>query len=104
MPIGVKLTAIAQMINVLQAMLLTDGPHMIRTPTYWVYMMYKPWQDATSLPIEIHCDDYGLGGETMPEVSASAVRDTSGAIHIALTNQNPNRAVRLSLRIDGFRQ
>ncbi|WP_202925526.1 alpha-N-arabinofuranosidase [Edaphobacter sp. 12200R-103] len=96
----VKLTAIAQMINVLQAMLLTDGPRMVKTPTYWVYEMYRPWQDATSLPIEVHSEDYAFGGEKMPEVSASAVRDKSGKIHIALTNQNPNLSVKLLLKIN----
>jgi alpha-N-arabinofuranosidase len=96
----VKLTAIAQMINVLQAMLLTDGPRMVKTPTYWVYEMYRPWQDATSLPLEVHSEDYVIGGEKMPEVSASAVRDKSGKIHIALTNQNPNLSVKLLLKIN----
>ena len=49
----VKMAAIAQMVNVLQAMLLTDGPRMVKTPTYWVFSLYMPWQGATSLPVEL---------------------------------------------------
>lgn len=44
----VKMAASAQMVNVLQAMLLTDGPRMVKTPTYWVFDLYKPWHDATT--------------------------------------------------------
>ena len=54
----VRMTAIAQTINVLQAMILTDGPKMILTPTYHVFHMYKPFQDAVSLPIEIETGTY----------------------------------------------
>jgi alpha-N-arabinofuranosidase len=97
----VRLTAIAQMVNVLQAMLLTDGPRMVKTPTYWVYEMYKPWQNAISLPIDVHCDNYASDGESMPSVSASAVRDETSKMHIALTNQNPNKAITVSLNVHG---
>lgn len=97
----VRLTAIAQIVNVLQAMLLTDGPKMIKTPTYWVYEMYKPWQDATSLPVEIRASDYAVDGVVMPGITASAVRDRTGGIHIAVTNQDPKHGVDLSLRVEG---
>ena len=43
----VRMANIAQMVNVLQAMILTDGPKMVLTPTYWVHKMYVPIQDAT---------------------------------------------------------
>ena len=49
----VQMTNIAQMVNVLQAMILTDGPRMALTPTYHVFQMYIPFQGATSLPTEI---------------------------------------------------
>ena len=61
-------------------MLLTDGSKMIRTPTYWVYDMYKPWQDATVLPIELDTPWYGKGQFTMPAVSGSAVRGKDGKV------------------------
>ncbi|KQT35229.1 alpha-N-arabinofuranosidase [Sphingomonas sp. Leaf412] len=88
----VKLSAIAQMVNVLQAMILTDGAKMVLTPTYHVFMMYKPYMDATVLPIEIKAPWYNKDKWTMPGVSASAVRGKDGVVRIALANLDPNRA------------
>ena len=51
-------TNIAQMVNVLQAMILTDGPRMVPTPTYHVYRMYLPFQDATLLPVRFEEGSY----------------------------------------------
>src|SRR3569832_1083049 len=42
---------IAQMVNVLQAMILTDGARMLLTPTYQVYRMYVPFHDAAAVPV-----------------------------------------------------
>jgi alpha-N-arabinofuranosidase len=86
----VKMAAIAQMVNVLQAMILTDHGKMVRTPTYWVFALYKPWQDATALPIELASPWYDKDQFAMPQVSASAVRDTAGQVHVALANLDPN--------------
>ena len=53
MPIACRMANIAQMINVLQAMILTDGPKMVLTPTYYVYKMYVPFPDSTFLPVHV---------------------------------------------------
>jgi alpha-N-arabinofuranosidase len=98
----VHLTAIAQMVNVLQAMILTDGPKMVLTPTYHVFMMYKPWMDATVLPIDVASSTYAVGKWSMPSVSASAVRDKAGVVHVALANLDPNRASSVTVAIDGL--
>lgn len=45
---------IAQMVNVLQAMIMTDKEEMILTPTYYVFKMYVPFHDATLLPISFN--------------------------------------------------
>ena len=50
---------IAQMVNVLQSMLLTDGDKMVQTPTYWAFDMYKDYQDGTVLPVDVTADWYG---------------------------------------------
>jgi alpha-N-arabinofuranosidase len=97
----VKMAAIAQMVNVLQAMLLTDGPRMVRTPTYWVFDLYQPWQDATTLPIEINSPWYHKDEVALPAVSVSAVRDQAGQVHVALVNLDPNRSVPLSITLQG---
>ena len=97
----VKMSAIAQMVNVLQAMVLTDGAKIALTPTYQVFLMYKPWQDATVLPMTVTAPDYAHGKWTMPAVSASAVRDKAGVIHVALANLDPNRSVTVSTALSG---
>ena len=57
----VRMANIAQMVNVLQAMILTDEAKMVLTPTYHVFQMYIPFQGATYLPTEITTPDYALG-------------------------------------------
>ncbi len=98
----VRMAAIAQMVNVLQAMLLTDGAKMVKTPTYWVFDLYKPWQGATSLPIHVTSPWYHKDEVAVPAVSASAVRDTAGQVHVALVNLDPNRAMPLSVSLAGL--
>ena len=97
----VRLTAIAQMVNVLQAMVLTDGAKMVLTPTYHVFMMYKPYMDGTVLPIDVRSPTYATGRWSMPAVSASAVRGKDGVVRVALANLDPNRATRVSTRLVG---
>jgi alpha-N-arabinofuranosidase len=98
----VRMAAIAQMVNVLQAMLLTDGPRMVRTPTYWVFDLYKPWQDATDLPVELSSPKYVKDEFDMPAVNASAVRDSAGQVHIALANLDPNKPATVDARLAGI--
>jgi alpha-L-arabinofuranosidase len=97
----VRLAAIAQMVNVLQAMILTQGDKMLLTPTYHVFAMFKPFQDSTSLPIDVLAPTYRLDRFSVPSVSASAARTADGAIAVALVNLDPNHATRVSARIDG---
>ncbi|MEN2787719.1 alpha-L-arabinofuranosidase C-terminal domain-containing protein [Sphingomonas qilianensis] len=97
----VKMAAIAQMVNVLQAMLLTDGPRMVKTPTYWVFDLYKPWQDATVLPIDVQSPWYHQDEVAVPAISVSAVRDRAGQVHVALVNLDPSRAIPLSVALNG---
>jgi alpha-L-arabinofuranosidase len=82
----VRLANIAQTINVLQAVVLTEGAKMILTPTYHVYEMYNVHHDAVMLPLSISTQNYMVGNEKLPAVSASASRDKQGAIHISVVN------------------
>lgn len=97
----VRMTAIAQTVNVLQAMILTDGPKMVLTPTYYVYQMYIPFQNATALPIEVQSADYVLDRIAVPEVSASAAKTKAGTIVVALANLNPDEPADVSAAIAG---
>jgi len=97
----VRMTAIAQTVNVLQAMILTDGPRMLLTPTYHVFHMYKPFQNAISLPIELKTGTYKYGKWSVPQLSASAARTGDGAIVIGLANLDPrNTATILAIISD----
>ncbi|MFT3869155.1 MAG: alpha-N-arabinofuranosidase [Nibricoccus sp.] len=98
----VTMANIAQMINVLQAMILTDKEKMILTPTYHVFEMYKPHQDATYLPVELSSPTYTFGGKSIPAVSASASRDKAGLVHLSLVNCEPNNAHVVSVKLAGL--
>lgn len=92
---------IAQMVNVLQAMVLTRGPQMILTPTYHVFEMYTVHHDAVMLPLTVTSAGlYGFGGDSLPAVSASASRDRRGVVHLTMSNLDATqpRAVEAELR------
>ncbi len=93
---------IAQMVNVLQAMLLTDGARMVKTPTYWVFDMYKDYQDGTVLPVEVSSHWYTHGDSELRAISSSAVRGTDGVVHVGLTNVDPNRPATVSVQLAGI--
>jgi alpha-N-arabinofuranosidase len=97
----VRIGCIAQTINVLQAMILTDGARMLLTPTYHVFEMFKVHHDATLLPIEIDAPDYTLGADSIPALSASASRDAQGAVHITLCNTDPHNSLKLACALRG---
>ncbi len=97
----VRMANIAQTVNVLQAMVLTEGERMLLTPTYHVFEMFQVHQGATHLPVEIACDDYAFGDESIPAVHASASRDSEGAIHLSLVNVDPVNACQITLPLPG---
>ena len=81
----VRGTNIAQMVNVLQAMIMTDGPRMLLTPTYHVYHMYVPFHGARLVPVSLDAGSYWFGDIEAPRVDAVAARDSSGRLWLALT-------------------
>jgi alpha-N-arabinofuranosidase len=93
---------IAQMVNVLQAMILTDGSKMLLTPTYWVYRMYVPFQDSSLVPVSFDAGTYAYGDIRLPGVDAIAARDSSGKLWLSLINVDPNRSARIAASIEGF--
>ncbi len=98
----VGMANIAQTINVLQAMILTDGPRMLRTPTYHVFEMFKVHQDATALPVDVKTQAYRFGDQRMPAVSLSATRRQNGTVDLSLVNANPREAVSVKCTIPGL--
>jgi alpha-N-arabinofuranosidase len=92
---------IAQMVNVLQAMILTDQEKIVLTPTYHVFEMFRVHQDAVALPVELKTPDLAGSQVRIPAVSASASRDRSGKIHLSLVNTDPDNAVVVSCELAG---
>jgi alpha-L-arabinofuranosidase len=97
----VKLAAIAQMVNVLQAMILTDKERMLLTPTYHVFEMYMPFQGATPYPASASGPRYTFGGYTLPSVDVSAARASDGKLWLALINLNPTTAAHVTTNLAG---
>ena len=98
----VHMTNIAQMVNVLQAMILTDKTRMVLTPTYHAFALYAPFQDATTLPATLSGNpEYALAGKSLPTVSASAARGKDGKLYLALINVNPREAQTVKLSVQG---
>ena len=90
---------IAQMINVLQAMIMTDKEKMLLTPTYHVFKMYVPFQDATLIPVAFNAGSYMNGDISLPRIDAIAAKDSSGKLWLALTNVDPNQTVEIEASI-----
>jgi alpha-N-arabinofuranosidase len=102
----VRMANIAQTINVLQAMILTDKEKMLLTPTYHVFDMYAAHQDATLLPLKVESPLYGKGKQAMPMISASASRRDQGdqrPVHLTLANAHPTKALKLELALAGLK-
>jgi alpha-N-arabinofuranosidase len=97
----VKVANIAQMVNVLQAIIFTEGDKMVLTPTFYVYEMYKVHHDAALIPITFKSPDYEKNGMKIPAVTASASRDKQGKTHISFTNANPNQDVEITVDLRG---
>ncbi|WP_100406326.1 alpha-N-arabinofuranosidase [Bacillus solitudinis] len=106
--VRVQMTNIAQTVNVLQAMLLTEGEKMILTPTYHVFEMFKVHHDATKVEVDVQADTYEYNGEALPQVSASASKNSEGTVHLSLCNvdHKSEASINVSLRglnVDGLK-
>ncbi len=97
----VRMTNIAQMVNVLQAMIMTQGPKMVLTPTYHVYKMYVPFQDATFLPVAFNAGEYRFDKIVLPKVDAIAARGKDGKVWLSLTNLDPINPAEVSVAVPG---
>lgn len=115
----VKMANIAQVVNVLQSMILTDQEgtgHMVLTPTYHVFQMYTPFMEATYLPVDIESETIKVrheyftamdetkenGFRTLPLLSASAAKTKDGSMVLALTNVSLDKAQAIDVNLAGF--
>jgi alpha-N-arabinofuranosidase len=108
-----RMCNIAQVVNVLQSMILTDTKgtgHMVLTPTYHVFDMYKGFQEATYLPMDVKCDSMTInkktnlridGSATIPMISSSAAKKQDGSYIISLANISLDKAQKVDINLDG---
>lgn len=97
----VKMANIAQMVNVLQAVVLTDGPRMLLTPTYHAFDLYKPFRGATPLKATLQSPRWREGDIELPAVDVSAARAADGRMVLALVNLDPQRPARVATNLVG---
>jgi alpha-N-arabinofuranosidase len=97
----VQMANIAQVVNVLQSVILTQGDKMVLTPTYHIFEMYKVHQGATSIPVDLTAPEYRLGGAGIPSLHASASKDASGRYHVSIVNLDPNRGAQVAVTLTG---
>lgn len=98
----VRMANIAQMVNVLQAMIMTDKEKMVLTPTYYVFKMYVPFQDAMFVPVMLNAGTYTQGDIILPRVDAIAAKDKGGKLWVEVTNVDPEEPVEIKLSLAGI--
>jgi alpha-L-arabinofuranosidase len=97
----VRIANLAQTINVLQAVILTNEEKMILTPTFHVMEMYNVHQDATLIPVSVTSKDYTFGNEKLPAISVSASRDKTGVVHVSIVNIDARNRQEVNLETFG---
>jgi alpha-L-arabinofuranosidase len=97
----VKVANLAQVVNVLQSVILTKDDKIVLTPTYYVFRMFRVHQEAQLLNIDLRCEDYVNGTKKIPAISASASVDKDGKVHISMANLNPAKAVNVTCPLIG---
>jgi alpha-N-arabinofuranosidase len=98
----VQLANIAQTVNVLQAMILTEGEKMILTPSYYAFEMCKVHQDTTYLPVELETSAYKFGDDEIPAVSVSASQASDGVVYVSLVNTSASDAAAVECQLAGI--
>ncbi|MGZ3939925.1 MAG: alpha-N-arabinofuranosidase [Flavisolibacter sp.] len=93
----VKMANLAQTINVLQSVILTNQEKLVLTPTYHVMEMYNVHQNAVMIPVSVTSGDYIFEGKKLKAVSASASKDRNGILHISLVNIDAHNAQNVTI-------
>ena len=96
----VRMANLAQAVNVLQAVVLTNKEKIILTPTYHVLEMYNVHQDALLVPVSVKSDAFVVGKDSLEAVSVSASRDSNNLTHVSLVNIDNNKPRQLTIELD----
>jgi len=101
----VHMANLAQTVNVLQSLILTNDDQFLVTPTYHVFDLYQVHQDATALATTIADGvDYTHQGESLPQLSVSASRNGEGVLHATICNLDHRHSAELTLTVTGAAQ
>ena len=99
----VKMANLAQAVNVLQAVILTNEEKMILTPTYHVMEMYNVHHDAALIPLEITSNSYTVNSKKLEAISASASKHKNGNAYISLVNIDSRNVQEINIDISGLK-
>jgi alpha-N-arabinofuranosidase len=97
----VKMANIAQTVNVLQSVILTDADQMVRTPTYYVFKMYKVHHDAKLVPHRISSEDYSVDDQSIPAIHISCSEGENGIMNLSMANLDPNKRTSVECIVEG---
>ena len=98
----VKMANIAQLANVLQAMVLTRDDKMVLTPTYHVFEMFKVHQGAFHVPMDVKTSDIVTEeNKVIQTVYATASVNEEGVMHISLANVSLDRSYEVTIHLNG---
>ena len=98
----VKMANLAQTVNVLQAVILTEGEKLILTPTYHILKMYAVHQDAQLIPLEFESPLFEKNGESLPALSLSASKNKDNQLHLSLVNIDDTKSHTVEINVSGL--
>ncbi len=98
----VHMANIAQLINVLQALILTEGPRMLLTPTYFAFKLFKAHQENELLDSHLQAPDLDAEGFRIPSIQESSSIAPDGTVHVTLVNPSPDQAQELDILTQGL--
>jgi alpha-N-arabinofuranosidase len=98
----VKMAAVAQLVNVLQSLILTDNEKMVLTPTYYVFDLYKVHQNALMIPVDLKSNNYQYENSSIPALNMSASIDSKGLLHITICNTDAKSNQPLECNLKGY--
>lgn len=98
----VKMANLAQIVNVLQAVILTEGDKIVKTPTYHVFDIYKYHQDAELIFSDIDIKMIGVEHEwQVPNLTESVSITSDGVLHLTMTNLSAEESFDIDAEIIG---
>ena len=98
----VVMANIAQMVNVLQAMILTEGDKLLLTPTYHVFELYKGHQNARQLESYVETGLIGMADAVVPNLHVSASQSADGKTLITVANLGDTEPAALNVSLAGL--